>query len=402
MRFKGLKSGGMIRTNICFFLGSFQSGGAEDHVLQILRHIDKNKFKCFLGGLTASGQLKEGFGKLNIPTYIANSFAFKRLWKLLWFTRLFSFIRFLKSNKIKIVHIHLVGSYKFALTGAILARIPVRIITWHNIYDRSVIKWNYKKPRSVLHNLKFIFTVRVASVISHKIIAVSNRVKNLNSNFYKISPKKVFVVHNGIDGSRFNLRPKENSGDRFLIGSVGGLQPQKGYMVALEAIRQIVTIYPQVEYNIIGDGPERHSLAIFIKRHKLDENVHLMGWQANIPDQLAKLDLFLMTSFHEGFSIALLEAMASGLPIIATDVGGNGEAILNKKNGILIPPNNVKATIKSIDSLINDAKQRGVFGNAARNQFLENFTVRSMVDKLGHIYLSLMQLDKPRTISRHM
>ncbi|MBC2704234.1 glycosyltransferase [Desulfobacula sp.] len=376
----------MNKTNICFFLGSFQSGGAEDHVLQTMQHIDTNKFNCFLSVLSASGQLKEKFYNLDVPIWAANNFRFKFLWKLFWFTRLLSYVKFLRTNTIKIVHIHLVGAYKFALIGALLAGVPVRIITWHNIYDRSVIKWNYKKPRSVFKNLKFIFTVKVASVISHKVIAVSNRVKNLNSNFYKISPKKVFVVHNGIDGSRFNLQPKKSSKDKFLIGSVGGLQPQKGYMVALEAIRQIVSIYPQVEYNIIGDGAERHSLEAFIRQYSLDENVHLLGWQENIPDELAKLNLFLMTSFHEGFSIALLEAMVSRLPIIATDVGGNGEAIVHKKSGVLIPPNNVTKVIESIDLLINDTDQRNAFGNAAQKRFLSNFTVTSMADKLADIY----------------
>ena len=112
---------------------------------------------------------------------------------------------------------------------------------------------------------------------------------------------------------------------------MGALQRQKGYFIMLDAVKEIIKKYPFIILKILGRGPDEEKIKKYICNNKLSDNVVLFGNRNDVPSILFKSDLFLMTSLWEGFSIALLEAMAVGLPIIATDVGGNSEAINKHK-----------------------------------------------------------------------
>ena len=154
----------------------------------------------------------------------------------------------------------------------------------------------------------------------------------------------------------------------------------------LKAIKQIVHKFPFVHLNIMGDGSDRSILESYIEQNNLKNNIYLKGIQKDIPLLLVKSDLFLMTSLWEGFSIALLEAMATGLPIIATEVGGNSEAIKHNKTGLLIPKNNIGETINAISQLIENSEKRIMLGIQARIKFYKQHTIEIMMKKLDFIY----------------
>ena len=377
----------MKRKNICFLLGSFQTGGAENNVLQILKNLDNTKYNPHIAVFNNSGSLKKDFYDLNIPIYYSNNFKYKLCKKLFHRFKVFSFSQFLNKNNIDILHIHLTGCFIFGIISAYLANIPSKIITWHNIYDNSQRKW--RSLNDLLNHLKGFTQVKIASMLSKEIIAVSNKVKKRNCSFFNVPLNKVTVVHNGIDISRFNKKTyneNEKNIKNFEIVAVGALQRQKGYFIMLDAVKEIIKKYPFIILKILGRGPDEEKIKKYICNNKLSDNVLLLGNRNDVPSILFKSDLFLMTSLWEGFSIALLEAMAVGLPIIATDVGGNSEAINNNVNGIIVPIKKSQSVIDSIDFLISNKSIREKLGKQAYKDLNSKFTIDTMINNLCKVY----------------
>jgi glycosyltransferase involved in cell wall biosynthesis len=378
-----------MKKNICFLLGSFQTGGAENHVLQILKNLDYSRFNACLAVMKDDGEFKPYFQELGIPIYVVKTYKNKAKRKFLEILKIISFAKFLKKQNIDILHIHLTGCYMFGMYAAYLAGISKKIITWHNIYDNSVRNWS--TIDLVFNNLKGFFQVKVASTFANKIIAVSGDVKNKNCRFFKIKSEKVVVVYNGINTDNYKEKVFKNKNvinGKFIIGAVGALQQQKDYITMLKVIRLVSQKYPNVILKIMGEGPERKNIESFIKNNKLKKNIHLEGIVRDIPNVLHQLDLFLMTSLWEGFSIAVLEAMVVGLPIVATKVGGNGEAISHKETGLLVPVKDYTIISGAVEEIICNPKKAEDYGKAAKKRFRDNFTIDAMMQNLDKIFLN--------------
>ena len=182
------------KKNICLLIGSYQSGGAEKHVLDILLNIDRKIYNPYLCVMSDNGILKSKFTELEVPTYVCSDNYGRFRKKIFRIIDFINFIRFLKKNKISIIHIHLVGCYMFGIFSSYVAGVKNKIISWHNIYDNSVRKWD--SLICIYENIRSFFRIKIASFLSANIIAVSNDVKNKNCFFFKISNTKVHVVHN--------------------------------------------------------------------------------------------------------------------------------------------------------------------------------------------------------------
>lgn len=378
-----------MKQNICFLLGSFQTGGAENHVLQILKNLDYSKFNPCVAVMSDTGAFKAKFKELDIDIYVAQAPKNKLKKKLFGIARIRAFAKFLKSRKIDIIHIHLTGCYMFGMYAAYFSRISKKIITWHNIYDNSVRSWN-SLDRTIM-NIKGFYQVKAASFLATHVIAVSDKVKKRNCKFFWIRTKKVTVVYNGINSDNFKsktLYRKYNANNGFIIGAVGTLQHQKDYITMIDVINKVASRFPGIVLQIMGEGPERKNIEDYIKKLKLEKHVELKGNVKNIPSVLCDLDIYLMTSLWEGFSVALIEAMAVGLPIVATDVGGNGEAIINEQSGLIVPVKDVNAISNAIESLIVETEKAEQYGMSAKNRFDENFTINKMMANLNMVFTS--------------
>jgi len=299
----------------------------------------------------------------------------------------FKFFWFLRRNRIDILHVHLAGCFLFALTAAFIANVKLRIITWHNMYS-------YPQRKRV--NLKFLpslgsfLILQYAANISHQIIAVSNMVKEYNCDYYSIARDKVAVIYNGIN-SNYILNQdlilsnkKENH--KYKIGVVGKLIYQKGHIYLVDAMLELIKMIPNIELLIIGDGPLREALNKKCSDLNLNEYVNFLGNRSDVKEQLLKLNLFIMPSLFEGFSIALLEAMSAKVPIIATNVGGNSEAISHMNEGILIEPKKSKSIVESVRYAYENNFAVEKMAENAYAKFKTNFTVDIMMAQLYDIY----------------
>ena len=215
----------------------------------------------------------------------------------------------------------------------------------------------------------------------------------------------VVVVHNGVDIARFqpdtplpDLRQRFfGRSDVFVFGVVGRVHPNKGQVEFLHAARELAGRHPQVRFLIIGDAPPgweayRAEVAKAITDLGLSDRALLTNVaSAEIPAVLASVDVLVSPSFVESFSYSLLEAMSMRRAIIATDVGGNREMMIDRESGVIIPAGDISALVREADTLLADAAKRERLGTNARLRVEEHFTLQCMAERTCAIYRELLQ-----------
>lgn len=298
-----------------------------------------------------------------------------------------------KAEKPDIVHTH--GS----LSGRLAARmrkIPV-VYTKHGQVrtpDRRGIASSQAGPFTRLVN-------RVATrVLADRVIAVSDRVrKELEDS--GIQPSMITVIPNGIDLSPYRQKAKRTSkakaadadaqGKRsFLIGTVARLSPEKGIDTLLDAAKIVVTSYPSARFVIAGTGPLERELAQKVRDLRLENCVRMAGFVDNVPGLFSGLDLYVLPSDTEGIPLALLEAMAAGLPVVATRVGGVPEVVVDGVTGFLVPPRQPKALAQAIVRLLVDPDLAKSMGASGRERAESMFDARVTAERTVQVYRDVL------------
>lgn len=189
----------------------------------------------------------------------------------------------------------------------------------------------------------------------------------------------ISIIPNGVDLERFSITRHDWSPPRIL--SVGRVVYQKGYDLALLALAGLKHL--EWEWRIAGDGPQLPALQAMIEEHGLQERVHFLGWQTteDLKEQYAYANLFLFPSRHEGMPNAVLEAMASGLPVVATNIAGNQELVVNGETGTLVPVEDVTALREALRSLLTQAEMRKKMGGTARPRVEHSFSWSRTVEE---------------------
>lgn len=213
------------------------------------------------------------------------------------------------------------------------------------------------------------------------LIAVSQIVADFSRH-----PKAV-VVYPGVDLSRFSGIRRKHTG--LVIGTACRLESIKGLGHLLEALAILLPHFPDIRLEIAGDGSLRFSLEQESHRLRISGHVSFIGWRQDLPTVMAGWDVFVMPSFDEGFPLAALEAMASGLPVVASAVGGLLELVEVGETGWLVPAANPPELAARLRELICDVRRREEMGNAGRLRVLRDFSVSGMVDQTIAVYDAL-------------
>jgi len=200
-------------------------------------------------------------------------------------------------------------------------------------------------------------------------------------------PARLSVIRNGVDAEEFRPRPKAGSreGDALTVGFVGRLSPEKNPELFLRTVAIVHANAPAVRFVMIGDGPLRLELETLAKALRIEHVVTFAGECPGMPEQYHSLDVVLCTSWHEGTPLAVLEAMASGLPVVATDIGGNPELVAAGITGWLTLPGDEVAMAERTLSLLSDRALRERFGAAARARAVKEFSVRDYVTRTASL-----------------
>jgi len=275
-----------------------------------------------------------------------------RLWKTKIGVILFWINIFLALKKIcpDIIHIHSISSGLPGLLSKKIWRIPY-IVTCHG--SDVYLSWKFKKIRAKL-------VLKDADMV----IALT---EYMQKEIQKLYSKKVVVIPNGIELDCFDVLPKEEirtklgiKEDEKILIFVGTLRSIKGVKYLIQAMKSIIQQDPKIKLMLVGDGEEKQSLKALSKELNIEKNIKFVGEvpHKNISEYLAAADIFVLPSLSEGFSIVVLEAMASGLPIVATNVKGVPEIVKNGVNGFLVEPMCPESITKSKLSLLSDDEMR--------------------------------------------
>tara|TARA_R110000823_G_scaffold210224_14_gene340608 strand:+ start:48751 stop:49869 length:1119 start_codon:yes stop_codon:yes gene_type:complete len=256
-------------------------------------------------------------------------------------------------------------------------------------------------------NRKYLLLRRCMRPLIHRYIAVSGDIENWLTTLVGVPGSRVRQIYNGVDHERFkprNVKPLallpqswRELDDMLVVGTVGRLTPVKDQQLLLRAVGALCIDDPQLAARlrvlIVGDGPLRAELEALSSELGLTEKVWLTGDRQDVPDLLQLLDLFVLPSLGEGISNTVLEAMASGLPVIATDVGGNRELVEDGVNGALVPAGDVAALSRALRALLNDDGERRRRGDNAQDFVHSHFDWAVTVAQYVRVYEELLGLD---------
>lgn len=364
---------------ICYIIGQLGKGGAEKQLYELLKGINRDMFYPIVVNLSNGGYWENEIQRLGIKVV-----ALPRK-KNFEFTRLFELIKLLKKIKPHIVHTYMYSANSYGRIAAILTRVPIIIASERNLPELRKDKNRYQ-----------LFWDKLLAAFSDGIVCNSFEAANSLIKKYSFNFEKVFTIHNGINAKGFL---KENSSNRKkklaskVIGTIGRLCLQKNHKFFLDMAKVILNILKDssIKFLIVGNGPLRNELEDYSKKLGIENNVVFTGERSDIPELLQSMNIFVMSSLYEGMSNAIMEAMLSGLPVVATDVGGNRELIVQNETGYLCPLKDTEAFVNIIVSLINNESKAKKLGENGRRKILNEFTIEKMIQNTESIYKNLLE-----------
>lgn len=368
-----------MKTKILFLFVHLDYGGAEVGLLTTLKNIDRSKFDCVIVSIEKKGAIGEEIEKLGFRVlYLDDRAGLSNI------SLIFKIIKILKAEKPDILHTSLFYANFFGRVAAIFKRVPI-IIT---------------EERSMYTEKKFYHVIidRLLSLFTDKIIACSNSVLDFTVKQEGIPREKFFLIYNAVDRERFNIsESKEDlraklgfSKNDFVIGTVGSVIPKKGHINLIKAVLAIKDAAPSCKLLIIGDGEKREELSSFVKSAGLDGRVFFLGPRKDIPQLMKCMDIFVLPSLQEGFPRTLLEAMYSGLCVIASNISGIPELIDDGENGFLIHPGNINSIADKISEVYKNQDLREKIGLAAKKKIELYYKPEDYAKNLENLYLQLM------------
>lgn len=377
----------MPKINLLYLITKLELGGAQKQLLSLISGLDRQKFNIFL--FTAKqGLLLDQALSISGVSVNRSRFLERRINPFNDLLALIDIYRFIKKNHIEIVHTH---SSKSGILGRLAARLAGTKVIIHTVHG-----WSFNDLQNPLRRKGFIWLERLAAKFSHKLIIVSNYDKQKGLNNRIAGNNKYILIPYGINYEEFRTSPDtKNSILRqelgianrdLIVGMISCFKPQKVPEDFIRLAFLVHQIMPAVRFVLVGDGLLRPRINQMIDRFKLQEVVFLTGWRRDIPAILSSIDIFVLTSLWEGLPISVLEAMASSLPVAATDTGGISEVIIEQKTGFLVNPGDMKKMAEKLINLLKSEDMRRTIGQKARDSLGDNFQIENMVKNTQELY----------------
>jgi glycosyltransferase involved in cell wall biosynthesis len=358
--------------SILYLITELSTGGAQAALLRLLGRLDRDRFTptvaCLYNG---DGAVADEIRALGIDVFDA------RMRHKADLSAMLRLYRHICRIRPAILHASL---FHANLPGRVLGRLaglPVVICSERTMAMEP--EWRYRVNR---------WTIGLVDCV----IAVSANVRDFCVSHIGLPAEKLVVIYNGVQVPASSSSPREARAelglpsDGLVIGAVTRLDPVKGGDFLIRALVQV-----DASLVIVGDGPERATLEALTGDLGLAGRVHWLGHRRDVPRLLPAFDLFVQPSLHEGLPNTVLEAMAAGLAVVATAVGGTPEVVLDGVTGLLVPPGNPDALAGAMATLLRDCDLRHTMGRAGRERVAEHFTVERMVRQTQTLYERLLK-----------
>ena len=349
-------------------------GGLEKILTTIVLNLNKKKYNVSVwclreGGFFADKLVKEGIDVkiLRISTS-RNPLSIYKLYRLL------------KSHKFDIIHTHAYSAGTIGRVSAFLAGVTIVISHNHSVYT--------------YYNKYYHFVEWLLSFITDRVICISDKINVFAREIQRISAKELITIHNGIDdvcavtGKRSSGLKKELGIPikHSVVGTIAHLEEHKGLKYLLKAASLLLASRSDISFLFVGEGTLKGELKKLCVDLKIEKDVIFAGERSDIPGLLFSIDIFVLPSLREGLPLAILEAMACGKPVIATNVGGIPEVLKHGENGILVSPKDPEALYRAMNELLDNRKKREKMGRKGKRVCDESFRAKIMVENIEGLY----------------
>ena len=350
---------------------SLQPGGLENGVINVANGLNPDRFRSSVCCLQKAGEFKGRLQQSHVQVHEMGLQGGNDYVLPLKLARLF------RQTRTDIVHTRNPEAFFYGFLGAKLGGIKTVI---HSEHGRL---FPDKRHRMLVQRLFTRFT--------DKVFAVSEHLKRDLVTHVGLPASQIEVIYNGVNADKYPVDKTATRGalgisdGDIVIGSVGRLAPVKNYDLLLRAVPGLRGRH-EVTVILVGDGPERARLEALAESLQIREQIRFLGHRDDVRDLLAAMDIFVLPSHSEGMSNTLLEAMASGTPVVTSAVGGNTEIVLDRRDGLIFPPDDLEQLHARLALLCNDEAYRKRLGEAGYARVSQAFGIRAMIAHYEQLY----------------
>lgn len=367
-----------MAAKVLHFITELSIGGAQVALRRLLANLDRERFDPVVACLyNGDGAVARQIRDLAIPVHDLGMSGQTRL-DAFW-----RFYRLLLRERPHILH-----------TWMFHANVPGRIIG-----RMAGVPYIISAERTMGQEDRWRRRLNGATApLADRVLCVSQEMAHFAAQAIGIAAAKLVVIPNGVDPADFADLPDRNRAraayglpaTASIIGAIGRPRPVKGFNFLLDAFARLAADFPEAHLLFAGDGPDRTKLDVQAARFNLSERVTFLGDQADIPGLLPALDVLAVPSLHEGMPNVALEAMAAGLPVVASAVGGIPEVVTHGVTGLLVAPSDPVALAEALGEVLGNSSMAGAMGQAGRERVRSQFSLAKTVACTEALYGQLL------------
>jgi glycosyltransferase involved in cell wall biosynthesis len=364
---------------IAFVITSFDPGGTERQTIELIRRLNRDRWTIHL----ACTRLEGAWYQRAVDAVASvTQFPVRSFRRIETAGHAWRFARWCRARQVAIVQTAGLPSNIFGLPGAALAGVPLRI--------------GSRRELNPDKTLAAIAVQRAAYNFAHTVVA-NSRAAATRLRFERIPLRRIAVIPNGVDLRPFAPRPPGSILRRVVM--VANLRPEKGHDVLIDAAGEVLRRFPDARFELVGTGPEHSRLLARVHSSGIAGAFTFAGHEEDVAARLAAADIFVLPSRSEALPNAVLEAMAAGLPIVASEVGGIPELVEHGRTGLLVPPQRPSLLADRLCQLMGDPDRAYELGCAARNEAASRYSFDRMVAAFDALYRT--ELARRRVIPAH-
>ena len=356
-------------------LPALEAAGMEAMTARLMRALAARGHRVGVTCIEAGGVLADQLRSEGYRVALVPALGLRAMWRA---PLLESWLRTVGPD---VVHVHS-GAWLKAARAARRAGVPRVVHTVHGLIGDDVEPWYVP----LLH--------RQAARYTDWVIPVSAPLRDYMKRRVNVDAARMRVIPNGVNTDTFRPGPPTGAlrerlriaSDRLVVGIVARLDPVKNHALLLDAFARVRALVPETALVIVGDGPLRSSLESRARSLGIDRDVHFVGVSTDVATLYRELDAFVLSSNAEGTSMSIIEAMASGVCVVATAVGGTPELLADGACGLLVPPGDPAALADALTLVLRDGARRRLLADAGRARAEEHYSERLMIDAYEALY----------------